>query len=301
MASRYLVNLIFIFAVNIVLLFSGICLNSLVVLTYWRSVPLRKKLCYFMIMILSCCDLLAVFTNNLFLALIAILWSTGTMDAYPSWVDIASKITNFLLGLSLLALMVMNFERYLATSYPIFHRTSVTKKRLLILLAMLIGIEVSLQLLSINSFAFSYPVGIVIFLIILFPSMLFINFKLFAIARRTRRSSRISPELGAAFSLKNISSCLLAVVCFVVLSIPAFLYIGLRIASKKKDTTLDMADVVGLWSKTIAAFNPTCNCLIFYWKNQIMRTEGMRFIRSVKFCRKAPTSQPEYVDAEETG
>jgi hypothetical protein len=223
------------------------------------------------------------------------------MDAYPSWVDIASKITNFLLGLSLLALMVMNFERYLATSYPIFHRTSVTKKRLLILLAMLIGIEVSLQLLSINSFAFSYPVGIVIFLIILFPSMLFINFKLFAIARRARRSSRISPELGAAFSLKNISSCLLAVVCFVVLSIPAFLYIGLRIASKKKDTTLDMADVVGLWSKTIAAFNPTCNCLIFYWKNQIMRTEGMRFIRSVKFCRKAPTSQSEYVDAEETG
>ena len=300
MASGYLAHLIFIFVLNILFFFSGICLNSLVVVTYWKSAQLRKKLCYFMIMVLSCCDLLAVLTNNQFLALIAILWSTGELNVYPNWVDVMSKVTNFLLGLSLLALMVMNFERYMATSYPIFHRTSVTRKRLLTLLAMLVSIEVALQLLSINDFAFSYPVGIVIFLIILFPSMLFINCKLFVIARRTRRSSRISPEITTTFSLKNISSCLLAVACFVVLSIPAFLYIGLRIASKKKSTTLDMADVVGLWSKTIASLNPTFNCLIFFWKNQIMRTEGMRFIKSIGLCRTVP-SQPEYVDAEQTG
>jgi hypothetical protein len=30
----------------------------------------------------------------------------------------------------LIALLVMNFDRYLATSHPIFHRTSVTKRRL---------------------------------------------------------------------------------------------------------------------------------------------------------------------------
>jgi hypothetical protein len=51
-------------AVNEFFFFSGICLNSLVILTFWRSVQLRKKLCYFMIMVLSCCDLLAVLTNS---------------------------------------------------------------------------------------------------------------------------------------------------------------------------------------------------------------------------------------------
>ena len=47
----------------------------------------------------------------------------------------------FSLVFSLFALLVMNFDRYLATSYPIFHRTSVTKGRLLTLLAILIIVK----------------------------------------------------------------------------------------------------------------------------------------------------------------
>ena len=69
----YFVNLIFIFVVNILFFFSGICLNSLVMVGFWRSVQLRKKLCHFTIMVLSCCDLLAVLTSHPFTALLAIL------------------------------------------------------------------------------------------------------------------------------------------------------------------------------------------------------------------------------------
>ena len=58
MEMIYFVNLIFIFVVNMLFFFSGICLNSLVIVSFWRFVQLRKKLCYFTIMILSCCDLL---------------------------------------------------------------------------------------------------------------------------------------------------------------------------------------------------------------------------------------------------
>ena len=60
----YLVNLIFIFAVNVLFFFAGICLNSLVILSFVRSAQLRKKLCYFTIMLLSCCDLLVALTNH---------------------------------------------------------------------------------------------------------------------------------------------------------------------------------------------------------------------------------------------
>jgi hypothetical protein len=53
------------------------------------------------------------------------------LDVYPSWMLISTRATtSVFLGFSLLALLVMNFERYLATYYPIFHRTSVTKGRL---------------------------------------------------------------------------------------------------------------------------------------------------------------------------
>ena len=122
MESYYFINLIFIFAVNVFFFFSGICLNSLVILSFWRSVQLRKKLCYFMIMVLSCCDLLAVLTNSPLVALIVMSWSEGKLDVNSKWAHISLRWTNIFLVYSLLALLVMNFDRFLATSYPLFHR-----------------------------------------------------------------------------------------------------------------------------------------------------------------------------------
>ena len=71
-----------------------------------------------------------------------------------------------------------------------------------------------------------------------------------------------------------------------VLSVPAFVYTALSIGSKDKDTTFNDADFVGLWARTIASMNSTFNCLIFYWKNKILRTEGMKIIKSIKIRGK---------------
>ena len=126
----YFMNLIFIFVVNILFFFSGICLNSLVIVSFWRSVQLRKKLCYFTIMVLSCCDFVAVLANHPVPALAAMLWLTEKIKVYPGWIVMLNQLSNVLLSFSSLALLVMNFDRYLATHYPFFHRTSVTKGKL---------------------------------------------------------------------------------------------------------------------------------------------------------------------------
>jgi hypothetical protein len=68
-------------------------------------------------------------------------WLTGKLDVNARWAHISLGWTIIFLAFSLLALLVMNFDRYLATSYPIFHRTSVTKGRLLTLLAILIIVD----------------------------------------------------------------------------------------------------------------------------------------------------------------
>jgi hypothetical protein len=273
--------LIFIFAVNIVLLFSGICLNSLVVLTYWRSVPLRKKLCYFMIMVLSCCDLLAVLTTNPFTAYFAMLWLTGELEVYSSWDNISLDVSSFCLGTSLLALMVMNFDRYLATHYPLFHRTSVTKRKLLTLLGILVAILFALVMMGRYNFLISLQIAALILISFIVPSMAFINYNLFRIARKRCRNN---DETRKTFSRKIISSCLLAVAGVLVLSIPTFVYAGLGMAS---DTSMSSENgrIARLWAKTFAAMNSTFNCLIFYWKNNILRTEGMKLIKSMKICR----------------
>ena len=284
MESIYFINLIFIFAVNVFFFFSGICLNSLVILSFWRSVQLRKKLCYFMIMVLSCCDLLAVLTNNPLLAFISMSSLTGKLDVNARWAHISLRWANVFLGFSLFALLVMNFDRYLATSYPIFHRTSVTKRRLLTLLATLIIVEVILNVMCVNDFVISNQVHVVIICIVVFPPMLFMNYKLFLVVRKSRKNKRISSEIKKTFSSKNISSCLLVVACVVVIFIPVGVYIGLTIKSRKISYTLDNASLAMMWSVTIASMNCTFNCLIFYWKNKVLRTEGLKVLKSIKIC-----------------
>ena len=51
--------------------FLGNMLNSLVIISFWWSLKLQKKLCHFMIMILSSCDLLVVLTNHPLMVYIA--------------------------------------------------------------------------------------------------------------------------------------------------------------------------------------------------------------------------------------
>jgi hypothetical protein len=285
MESYYFINLIFIFAVNVFFFFSGICLNSLVILSFWRSVQLRKKSCYFMIMVLSCCDLLSVLTNNSLMAVVAMLWLTRKVGGNARWTHISLILIGTFFGFSLCALLVMNFERYLATSYPIFHRTSVTKGRLLTLLAILLVVQGILTVISVNDFVISKQVHTLIICILVFPAMLFINYKLFLVVRKSRRNKRISPDMKNTFSLKNISSCLLAVACVVVLSIPVGVYVGLTINSKKTFYTLD-ANLARMSSTTIASMNCTFNCLIFYWKNKVLRTEGLKVLKSLQICRR---------------
>ena len=282
MELSHFINLIFIFALNVFFFFSGICLNSLVILSFWKSVQLRKKLCYFMIMVLSCCDLLVVLTNHPLMVLFAILSFTGKLDVTPSWAKTSSKATTIFVGFSVLALLVMNFDQYLATYHPFFHRTSVTKGKLLGLLGILSILGGTFFMLTANNIILSNQVGLLICLGILFPPMLFFNFKLFTIARKNPPKNRTSPEVKKAFSTKNVSNCLLAFACFVVLSIPMFVFIGQRITANGP-LTLNNAFIAAVWSKTIASVNSTCNCLIFYWKNKILRAEGKKVLKGLKF------------------
>jgi multisubunit Na+/H+ antiporter MnhB subunit len=220
------------------------------------------------------------------MALLVMIWLYGKLDVNATWAHIPLRSTNIFLVFSLFALLVMNFERYLATSYPIFHRKSVTKGRLLTLLAILNIVEVILKVMSVNHSVISNQVHAVIFLSFFIPAMLFINGKLYLAVRKSRKNKRISDEMKKTFPLKNISSCLLVVVCAVVLSIPTWVYIGLRTNSIETTYTLNSGNIALLWGKTTAVMNGTFNCLIFYWKNKVLRTEGLKVLKSLKICRR---------------
>ena len=282
----YFVNLKLIFVVNILFFFARVCLNSLVIVSFWRSVQLRKKLCYFMIMVLSCCDLLVVLTDYPVTALRAMLWLLGRMKKYPRWLVICYQLAGIVIGVSLRAVLVMTFNQYLATHYPLYHRASVTKRKLLTLFIFLVIFQITMTALSTNDLIVSYEVCLLVFFTLFIPPMLLMNYKLFKVAKKSRRNTEMLPGTKKSFSLKNVSSCLLVVACQMAFYIPNFIYIGLRLTSKETEYVLDNAQLLGLWSRTASVMNSTFNCLIFYWKNKTLRAEGMKVIKSMKICRR---------------
>jgi purine-cytosine permease-like protein len=114
-----------------------------------------------------------------------------------------------------------------------------------------------MKVMTVNDFVISYQEHILILCILLIPPMLFINYKQFLVVRKSRKNKRISPDTKKTFSLKNLSTCLLAVACGVVVSIPWCVYIRLRINSPETAYTWDNATLAGMWAKTIALMNST--------------------------------------------
>ena len=165
--------------------------NSTVIISLWRSSQLRKQLCYFVILVLSCFDLAAVAIIHPLLIASTILWS---MRNYQKIYYARLYLTVYLGGFSMLALLTLNIERFLALTFPFFHQTAVTKARITAFLVFWITIQVTLSpLLYFYGTMFSDSL-IILFLSVLLCTFIYLNHKIVSIARSKRKDRRIAPE-----------------------------------------------------------------------------------------------------------
>ena len=274
MDSNFFFQLIFLCVVNIIFTFSGIVSNTLVIASIWKSSQLRRKLCHFMIMVLSCFDLVAVVTNHPGILFYLIAWLREDYDSLFK-VMIYLNVSALFLVLTLLALFVMNIERYLGASYPIFHHTSVTRRKLLTLLAILLVPTTVVYMIS-RYGVISYPMFFMIYVVTFVPPFIFVNFKLFAIARKLHRER--APERRTAANFKNISTGLWAVACFMLLSIPHSVNVAFFLIEKSSNNVR----LSYVWAITCVTMNSTLNSLIFFWKNKVLRTERIKILKTLK-------------------
>ena len=263
------IHLIFLCVVNIIFTLSGIISNTLVIVSVWKSSQLRKKSCHFMIMVLSCFDLLTVVTNNPALLIILI---SSLMEDYDL------HISGVFLSFPFFTLLVMTIERYLGVYYPIFHHTSVTRRRLLTFLAILLTSTIVMFTISRGSLVISSSLNLIILMALFLPPFIFVNFKLFIIARKVRRERAISEEKGKRKNLKNISPALWVVGCLMLLYLPTSLNIAFNLAGKSFNTITFSS----IWALTCSTMNCTLNSLIFFWKNKVLRTEGIKILKALK-------------------
>ena len=266
------IQLIFLSVVNIIFTFSGIVSNILVISCFWKSSQLRKKLCHFMVMVLSCFHFVTVITTNPGILLYLIFWLREDYDLLRK-MKMYLHISDAFLGFSFCVLLVMSIERYLGAYYPIFHRTRVNRCRLLTFLVILL---IPLGVFYIISRNFM----LVIFMSLLIPPFIFTNVKLFIFVRKVHRERAVSPEKKTTVNLKSISMGLWIVACLMLFSIPIYMsvYIVFNVA-KDSTNTIRFSFICILTSATM---NCTLNSLIFFWKNKVLRTEGIKILKTLK-------------------
>ena len=281
-----IMNVVLLHLLNISFMVAGIFLNSVVIISIWRSSQLRKKSSYFLILVLSCFDLAAVVVTHPLLTLLTILWS---MDIYPEEIRFTWIYTSVLFGgFSLFALLTLNIERYLGVMFPIFHRTSVTKKRLLYFLVFLNTLLVALLPLHYFYWDTVGDILTVVVLLLFFITFVYLHCKTLGIARSESEVKKLNQSTEGTASheqrnkiqiiFKNISSCSLALGCFSICSFPEIINSICHLTSSNswnaKETLL-----FNIWASTLFAMNSTFNCLIFFWKNLILRREGMKIVK----------------------
>ena len=162
-----------------------------------------------------------------------------------------------------------------------------TKRGLLTLLALFLLFDMVL-VISANEVVIAYHIRALIVFAIISPPFFFINIKLLMIVRRERRSTAQARKVSTIVKLRNISTGLLAVACFVLLSLAAYISIAIRFVEKPTSTNVRLSEY---WAITVACMNSTFNFLIFYWRNKALRQEGMKILKLFQ-CHRPSVATP---------
>ena len=282
-----LINLMCLCVVNGFFTLAGIFLNSVVIISLWKSSQLRRKTCYFMILVLSCFDLGVVMVGHPTIIRAAIIsWSPGyktTLQMHYSKQFTTAYVV--LQAFSFCALLTMNIDRYLAIAHPIFHKTSVTKSRLLkLMLALQLLILVIPISRSIPYLWKLYNIISAVVVAILITAMLFINGRMLVIARQKQTPPGVQRSTLSA-EAKRSHTCLVVMACFFICLSPLIAYNALRF----REITFD--GIFRFWASTAAAMNSALNCVIFAWRNRILYAEVKKTLTGFKkfTCWTFPT------------
>ena len=284
MDQAAIANVFLLCTVNVLFMIAGICLNSVVIISLWRSSQLRNKTCYFMIFVMSCFDLSAVVINHPLLMASEIVRAFGDYDKLPGY--ITSFIVILSNAFSMAALLTLNIERFLAVSYPFLHERVVTKEKLMSFQAFLSFIAIGLVTLTFNKMVLSRHLLVAVYLPGFFIFFICLNYKTFLVANSKRKSIKVAPANEQKrklpkLNLQTMSTCSLAVYCYLVCASPEIIHSFFTLI-----TTTDLSRtsdrIFCTWAVTFLTANSTFNCLILFWRNTVLRREGMKIIKNIQ-------------------
>ena len=264
---------------NVILIFSIVFLNLLSVLTIRKSSQLKRKQCYFVILIQSAIDLGVGFISIPFFAVFLALPLLQIDNCITVVVLVLSSFP--LPAFSLVTLIAMTIERYVGVLHPYSYETLVTKRRIAIFVGSgsfvyLIIIVSSIRIPSVMYNSFS---------LMMLAYFIFITYtytKIYVVLRKLSHSERrpvdvVNEPRGKRRLLREImriKSCFIVVLSFAVCMLPVmmepviFHYGFINYASYTR------------WTVTLPFLNSNLNSVIFFWSNRLLRTEARKILNS---------------------
>ena len=288
LSKELLINYIFAFVLNSILIIPTILLNVIAILTISKSSSLKEKPCYFTILFQSVIDLgVGIITIPLFL-----VYGASAMGEYSNCIVVilAGKIGFLMIDISTVALSTKTLERYIAILHPFGYKVLVTKRRILICTLAGSLVQLSGTVLSLNyKFAF--------YQWLLAQSTFFFLFiasaytRIFLVVKNT--AAKLQKNLpGSAKAeedstrkklflqdIKQAKSCFIVVLCYVALYyLPLLLEISFEFAHEDKK----FLQYFKVWCKTLSVMNSSVNSAIFFWTKVILRREAAKMLKAFR-------------------
>ena len=286
-SPSYLKSIIAVCILNVIFGIVGTSLNTMVLFAFLKSKNMRQKTCYLSIMILSATDLIVVTTIPAVFLVNAVPEILGTPRClYSIFYNIVMRSIPLL---SANSLIIMNIERYLAIIHPLFHHTTVTRRKMIWSFGILVCIFLICAAINFTW----HSIGALIYSVLAFiicSTTLFQYISIFFIARKAliRRIAGVNnKEISSNLNL-FLRDLKLARTYFCIVFLCFLSYLPISIISGTSQHFLaneETRNALLHWSLSVTPLilmNATFNCLIFFWGNRQLRKQGWKLIKNVR-------------------
>ena len=282
-SRKYEINRISNIVFLAVLIIPTVLLNAVAVITIWKTSQLRKKPCYFVILLQSSVDL-GVGCVALPISFVALLAPFATNIDVCAAVTIVRTTSMLLTGLSIVTLSALTVERYIGVLHPYSYKTLVTKRRIVVFVLVLISLLIIVVLTLSQYVTTKTHIGSGFFAIFLIFT-LFSYIRIYLVIRRLSRSQVIPHEDGSERSkkrrralgeLKNAISSFMVVIFFFILLVP-YVLIPILLPMGKMNLNAYI-----WWCLTLTHLNSGVNSVMFFWRSKVLRKQAVKILKRCK-------------------
>ena len=280
---------------SIIVILTTICLNSLTVLTFWRTPRLRANTSLFLVMILSLVDTgIGAFCHPT----LTISMVYDLLHSTACWInEVQSKTFRPLTFLSFSIVTAISAERYFGVVHPLVHRTKITKGKLMKLLLL---IWASCAVISLPAYFDENPTQIFTAISMAFLLLItlcsYTRIACTVILSKIRRKKLADEQPNAESpdnqtakinrkevlhflkELKMAKSSFLIVLCYFMCYTPV-LIVSAALRYKLSPLTMFYAHP---WYMLFVMLNSSLNSIIFFWRCAPLRNEAKNVLKSMK-------------------